>query len=122
MGTNYSHRYNACDCCGRYEEAHVCKNLTSFSWLVDEHDNVLVASWAEWKSRLLAGGTVVDEYGVTHDTEKFIEQVEATTPEARRKHYDWLVDHGAGSVGVEPGTGVDWLDADGFSFYGGEFW
>lgn len=135
MGTNYYWRHNICTCCGRYDEWHICKSLISFEghfgepvW--DEADlrfnsaPPLVTSWEEWKGLIRKDGEVWDEYGVQHDVEEFIPRVEATDPAARRRQYDWCAAHPErlGDIRVGPvGERSYWLDADGFSFYGGEF-
>lgn len=127
MGTNYYHRTNICDCCGRYDEQHICKSLVSFeapvAWQDPQPDGfvVTIKSWADWKARLLDGGEVWDEYGERIPTDEFIARVEATDPERRRWQYDWMAEHLPERVSVQPAEGMDWLDADGFSFYGGAF-
>ena len=70
-----------------------------------------IDSWAKWKACLLSGGHVRDEYDQVIDTQEFIAQVEATTPENRRRQFDWMRDHG-----YPLGPEGDWLCDDGFSF------
>lgn len=135
MGTNYFWRHNICTCCNRYDQMHICKSLVSFEghfskpdWDVANSRPIpalpLVTSWAEWKGVIRAGGEVWDEYGVRHDVEEFIARVEATDPAVRRRQYEWCVEH-PDRVPVRDidrvGERGEWLDADGFSFYGGEF-
>jgi hypothetical protein len=121
MGANYYHRTNRCDCCGRFDERHICKSGTSFQgyrpdWANDS--TPLIVSWEEWKTALRADGEVWDEYGQRHDVEQFIADVEATEPERRRRQYDWMVQH-ARDYGLSMDR--DWLDPDGFSFTLSEF-
>jgi hypothetical protein len=135
MGTNYYWRHNICSDCGRYDELHICKSLISFQghFAEAEWDNVaklyappalIVASWAGWKDLIRDGGEVWDEYGHRQVPEDFIARVEATDPVSRRRQYDWCVGH---PEDVPPrridrvGPRGEWLDADGFSFYGGDF-
>lgn len=134
MGTNYYWRHNICSCCGRYDEWHICKSLVSFEGRFGEPDwddaarkflpaPPTVASWRQWRDLIRSGGEVWDEYGKQVDVEEFISDVESTDRANRRRQYDWVVDHpdpfwdrkfGVVSRG-------EWLDEDGFSFYGGEF-
>ncbi len=135
MGTNYYWRHNICTCCHRYDEQHICKSLTSFqAYFGDaEWDDTtkqfgtapaLIASWADWKSVLAGDGAVFDEYGDRIEVAQFIADVEATDPSARRRQYDWCCAHPRG-MGIraldQVVPGGDWLDADGFSFYGADF-
>lgn len=135
MGTNYYWRHNICACCNRYDEWHICKSLVSFQghFDIDEWDEqtisyrptkVLVASWEQWKTLLRTGGEVWSESGYSIPTDEFINDVESTDPANRRRQYDWCVSH-PNYVDRAHIDRVDrsgnWLDADGFSFYGGEF-
>lgn len=83
MGTNYTLRFNACTCCGRYDEAHIGKK--SFGWsfgfrayehklISEEHPDwgydqkspfgFPVLSRADWLRALVEfKGDVFDEYG-----------------------------------------------------------
>lgn len=127
MGTNFYWRHNACSCCGRYDERHICKSMVSFAGYfgLDEYgmpsaNSPEITAWQDWKKRLLSGGEIWTEYGGRWGTAEFIDHVEATSPEARRRQYEWMVrNHGPDRIGVEPCK--DWLDPEGFSFYGGEF-
>jgi hypothetical protein len=127
MGTNYYHRSAICECCHRYEERHICKSLTSFEGTVEWPDEapcapvVTVGSWQDWKARILAEGEVWDEYGTHWPTADFIARVEATPDDARRRQHDWMVNNDPQRVSDGPAEGTEWLDADGFSFYGGAF-
>ena len=120
MGTNYYWRRDFCGQCGRYDEVHVCKSLISFqgSPMADELGRTVV-SWQDWK-RLLTedAAEIVDEYGNEYTADEFIAKVEATDPEARRRQFDYVRQQVA-TIGIGPD--LNWLDSDGFSFYGGEF-
>lgn len=124
MGTNFHHRYNLCECCGRYDERHICKSMRSFQgyrpdpqW-PDDFTGPVIVTWEDWKAHLRAGGEVWDEYGKQWDVETFIADVETTPPNMRRMQYDWMVRH-EGRFGVT--LDDDWLDPDGFSFTDREF-
>jgi hypothetical protein len=122
MGTNYYHRFNACECCKRYDERHICKSMTSFQGFRPDPDwpddsTVSITSWAGWKQKIRADGEVWDEYGRQWDVEQFIADVETTSPESRRRQYDWMVEHNHRYGGLDH----DWLDADGFSFTDTDF-
>lgn len=132
MGTNYYHRTNICSCCGRYEETHICKSLNSFEavtrWLDEPpYGRVIeIGSWQEWKARLLdpepsLAGQVWDEYGEQISVEEFIERVEATDPEWRRRQFTWMVNNAPAEVSSEPRLEKTWLDPDGFTFSGRSF-
>lgn len=127
MGTNYYHRTNICECCGRFDQQHICKSMVSFEAPVVWPDEspfapvVAASSWQEWKARLVADGEVWDEYGKQWDVLEFIDGVEATDPDARRRQFDWMSKHQPARTTTEPAYGMDWLDPDGFSFYGGAF-
>jgi hypothetical protein len=72
MGTNYHLRYNDCDGCGRYDEAHIGKQSAGWSFLfrayggphADESPfGFDVRSRADWRRVLeTVKGRVVDEY------------------------------------------------------------
>jgi hypothetical protein len=127
MGTNYYAVHDKCEHCGRFERTHICKSLITFrgqfTWDSDGDPEPWLTSWADWR-HFLCGPKVdhiVDEYGDRHDITEFIDRVEASTPAARRRQYDSVMEHDLlhRKPGVVPGG--DWLDPDGFSFYGGEF-
>lgn len=127
MGTNYYHRSNICECCGRFDEQHICKSMTMFNGVVRWLDEkpygfvVTVPSWQDWKARLVAGGEVWDEYGERWDTDQFIERVEVTDADDRGSQHAWIVRNRPELASDGPEDSRDWLDADGFSFHGGEF-
>ena len=118
MGTNYYAIEPPCDApcqhCDQQSEWHICKSLVSF----EAHDVSpwgRIESWGDWKRVITQHElTVRDEYGVEHAATEFIASVEATDPTARRRQYQWLVDH-------QYPLDRDWLDADGYSFHRGEF-
>jgi hypothetical protein len=117
MGTNFYHRTMICECCGRYDEAHICKSMLNFQGYPD--NPVPIVSWQDWKRAIQTPKTYVyDEYGVQILTDEFIAQVEATDPVVRRRQYDWVIEHGL-QYGIT--TGEEWLDAEGFSFSSRDF-
>lgn len=123
MGTNYYHRSNICTCCGRYDERHICKSMLSFQGykrpVGEDASFTEVLSWADWKQELLAGGEIWSEYGYQVDTDQFIRDVESRAVQDRRRQYDWVQENG--NRYGERFRDRYWLDADGFSFYDGEF-
>lgn len=135
MGTNYYWRHNICSCCARYDELHICKSFGTFRGHFSESEwddkrrqfvyPPLIVSWAAWAEKLRSGGEVWDEYGRRHDTEEFIATAESVPAKRRRQHYDYCAEHHPpGAIGYrEKAVAPDgeWLDADGYSFYGGEF-
>lgn len=127
MGTNYYHRTNICGCCDRYDEAHICKSMTSFEgpvrWLDEPPYGPVVelGSWQAWRERILAGGEVWDEYGGQIEPETFVARVERTSLDDRRRQHEWMLKNAPNGVSDGPEEGKSWLDADGFSFYGGTF-
>jgi hypothetical protein len=131
MGTNYYAVHKVCHHCGRDERIHICKSLTSFQghfheeqWdpeTVAYRSDPWLVSWQNWKDFLKSEVEhVVDEYGRTYMVDDFVSQVEATSPEVRRRQHDWMVAHEPARTD-RVAEGCDWLDADGFSFYGGGF-
>jgi hypothetical protein len=81
MGTNYYHRTNICEHCGRYDETHIGKS--SAGWVfgfqaIVNYDNCGhdIATYAQWLERLKAGGKIVDEYNGELTVEEFIKVVE----------------------------------------------
>lgn len=127
MGTNYYAIEDECPTCGRNERRHICKSHISFQghfteFPDDYEPKPWLVSWQDWKDWLRHGEVirVEDEYGKQYEVDDFIDRVEATSPEARRRQYDWMVQHEPDRVD-KVAEGCDWLDADGFSFYGGGF-
>lgn len=133
MSTNYYWHTDPCGSCGRTDEPlHIYQTPSGFEghfrWNPDtgEYDPWLV-SWADWKAWLLAadGGRIIDEYGREHTVAEFVEFIESVPMDRRRRQYDYVTTRYRpgmlGSRGVGIGKGLDWLDPDGFTFYGGEF-
>lgn len=118
MGTNYYHRYNHCDCCGRYDERHIGKSMTMFQGYAEDGDwsKPIIASWQDWKRELLAGGKIIDEYGTEWPSHSFIAAVESQPIISRTRQYRWMCAHEH-----QIGLGHDWLCADDFSFTSSEF-
>lgn len=114
MGTNFYHRTAICEHCGRYDEHHICKSMTSFQGYPD----LDVMSWQDWKRRIRAGGEVWNEYGDQIPTEDFIRDVELEDMQERRRQYDWVKAH---SLPYDTEDQKTWLDPDGYTFYAGDF-
>lgn len=120
MGTNYYARIAACPHCGRAdEEVHICKSLRMFRGYRNEFEsspfNKVITSVADWREVLRRPDVrIFDEYGREHDTEQFLTAVSEVPLATRRRQYDWIVTHGRDASD-------DWLDPEGFSFYGREF-
>lgn len=132
MGTNYYLHAPACSTCGRGDEPlHICKNLTMFqghfTWDDDGDWHPWLTSWVDWRRHLrtaeLAGATIRDEYGHTFTAQAFTHSVGRTLTEDRRRQFDAVAAHPMSGLKVveHPEPGGVWLDADGFSFTGGEF-
>lgn len=83
-------------------------------------DGQVFRRWAAWKEFLRDNSERIvleDETDREWGVEQFIEYVEtSSTPESRSTHYWWVTTHYP-----TRGHDRDWLDEDGFSFYGGEF-
>jgi hypothetical protein len=132
MGTNYYAVQDYCPACGREDRFHICKSHITFRGHFHQVSNdggttwesePWLTSWQEWKAFLRSPeiDAIFDEYGKRHDVEDFIRAVEATSREARRRQYDWVVAHPEPYRKFEVVPDGEWLDADGFSFYGGSF-
>lgn len=127
MGTNYYVRSRICECCGRYDEDHICKSLSTFEakrrWDDDACETVIeCGSWAEWRTFLRSNVVEVwDEYGNQHDVEDFIRDVEYMPPESRGRQHQFMLADYAHEVSDGPANGMSWLDPDGYSFSGREF-
>jgi hypothetical protein len=131
VSTNYYVVIDPCPECGRAAEPmHIGSGscLRGYFHYPESDDyRPRITTWKEWRAFLLALPPtchIEDEYGNTHEASEFVEQVEATSPDARRRQFDWEVRHERhhsrprlGDV-VPEGT---WLDPDGFSFYGSAF-
>lgn len=126
MGTNYYARVNECDCCGRFDELHICKSFVSFEaprhWDEDGEVTLYPASWADWRAFLAtAGATIRNEYGEVLTLDEFVAAVEATDPDGRRRQFDAMCEGWPDEVSDGPEVGKTWLDPDGFTFSGREF-
>lgn len=121
MGTNYYHRINICETCGRYDEHHIGKSSGGWTFSFhgqrdDDPDGLLggkVVSIGDWRQRLKFG-PIFDEYGRHVDTEDFWELVEKKkdgknhTEYCRKEHPRFYIQ-------------TCWLDDEGNSFSEGEF-
>ena len=118
MGTNYYHRTNLCDCCGRYDERHIGKNHSMFRGYRTEDwtnaDGPELITWRQWKEHLAESGTVWSESGYQIPVAEFIDEVEAVPVKERRRQTQWVLDHGYT-------TAHDWHDPEGYSFHDGDF-
>ncbi len=83
MGTNYFHRTNICEKCGRHDERHIGKS--SMGWVFtfqaygnnDIEDNEpVIMSYKDWLKALEAGGKIFDEYGEETSLDDFKAMVE----------------------------------------------
>lgn len=84
---------------------------------------LVFGSWADMKAFLLQGEkvglTVKDEYERPVEVEAFIERIESSTPHARGRAWR---SSATGLPHAETQTpGAKWLDAEGFSLLGVEF-
>ena len=124
MGTNYfaieAACPNPCDHC-RQPEWHIGKSLRMFQ----AHDDTPwgeIESWSAWKDALRTPGVIIrNEYGEDCDVEEFIADVERVPMDQRRRQYDAVREGGYPVHTDWRGRSYDYLDADGFSFYRGEF-
>ena len=125
MSTNF-YVVRDCACCGnRQELLHIGKSsgslrahTASLPWPKDENVPE-IRSWAQWKqvlgAMLLAGAEIIDEYDMRYTLDAFVARIEATSLDSRRSQYDWVMAHDRVIVDQV------WLDAEGYSFYDGEF-
>ena len=121
VGTVYSMGRDRCECCGRVgEKWMICKSMHTFrgylqAW--EAPDERPIASWRDWRALLLdrAGTDIEDEYGTVISVGTFINLVEAVPQEDRRRQYEAVL---STAYAVQERY---WLDADGFTFYNGEF-
>lgn len=120
MGTNY-HAHIARD--ENDLNIHLCKT----SGRVTSISGVLFDAWEDMKTFLVRneqfGLTITSEYGTPLTVAEFIEMVEDSSPADRRRQYDMVaggLGRGAGYTGV-PGPGNSWLDPQGFSMSGYDY-
>lgn len=126
MGTNYFLRFNACECCGRYDEAHIGKKSMGWSFAfrayggphADESPfGFDVHSRADWRRALATvAGKVFDEYGREVEERPLLWLGGLEPPDRRQQvfeneesHYPIWYDRTA------------WRDAEGFRFESREF-
>ena len=103
MGTNYYARFNICDCCGRYDSAHICRSHSTYRAYLVDWDNPLdalygkVTSVADWLTVLAMPGVEVwDEYDRRVPTDEFVEQVRASRSYSQTKwdiQQQWMADN-----------------------------
>jgi hypothetical protein len=105
MGTNYYHRTNICECCGRSETEHIGKS--SCGWQFSFHSTDKAQSFEDWKV-LLKTGEIRDEYGDLVTYEEFIGIVTQKQIPQNRNH-----------ASLYPGD--SYCDLDGYSFTRSEF-
>lgn len=109
MGTNYYHRTNICDCCGRYEERHIGKHSAGwqFSFQAIDEDQLVIQSRKDWYNHLInESGKIFDEYG----QELTLEELHAIVESSR-----------GGIVHARRYPGDGFVDEAGWSFTIGEF-
>lgn len=123
MGTNYYLRHGMCGCCGRYDETHICKSFHTWHapavWDDEAGEyQIEIATFAAWRTRLrdevAAGGRIFDEYGKEVPLADFLERAKPD-----RQQYDFCREGGYEVDRIE--RGFTWLDADGYTFFAGEF-
>lgn len=124
MGTNYFHRTNICDCCGRFDERHIGKS--SGGWQFSFHgyrpdevwgSTVSIESWEDWKELLIGEPFIFDEYKKQISLNEFF--VLVSKKQANPKN----LNHTTYCLG-RYGSDVDasnWLDPEGYSFSDTEF-
>lgn len=143
MSTNYYVQYNECLYCQqRPESLHIGKAVgdgygpiwSSFEghFTTSEDGTQLrwLTSWKEWHIYLYevvitkAEAVIIDEYGLTVSLNQFVMLVEVTKKEQREKQFR-AAQRNRRYLQLSDASRVlpnrDWLDEDGFSFYGGEF-
>ena len=119
MGTNYYHRTEICECCGRYNERHIGKSSAgwqfSFRGYKGSEQQPNITSWEEWKKELQTHGKIFNEYGKEVSFEEFVNMVEGKQSiDTNKNHYDYCKDHGWLAQ-------TDWKDPEGYSFGSSEF-
>jgi hypothetical protein len=138
MSTNYYWRFNGCNCCERYDELHIGKSSGGWEFMfrgyrsspANPKEDIL--SWDDWKTRLLADGTVVDEYGAAIPTQDFITLVEQDTApgatwggtgRALLNHIDAILANSLyeSSWPDYRNPNSHWKDSRGYAFSAGEF-
>lgn len=122
MSTNYYHRFNECEHCGRYDEKHIGKNSGgwqfSFRAYVDGDGNVIVGSWADWQN-VLKAGRIFDEYGKEVSLDWFVALVEESR--GKQNHYDYVKNAPQYQEAGMNYLRDDYKDSDGWDFSRGAF-
>lgn len=106
MGTNYYHRRNVCDCCGRFDLEHIGKS--SIGWQFTFHATATERTFQDWATALRAGGTIEDEYGCGVSVDDFLALVESKRT-APNNHAALYTQYG------------DYIDPEGYSMSPGDF-
>lgn len=110
MGTNYYHRTNICPKCGRFDEKHIGKS--SSGWTFSFQGSNKIRSYKDWLEILESGGKIYDEYYCEVPLDKFKKMIENKKQEKLnhtlfcRQNYSCL---------------DTWLDDEDNSFSGNEF-
>ena len=113
MGTNYYHRTEVCEKCGRYDDRHIGKS--SGGWLFNfrgyppdewQPSRPVIKSYQDWLAILESGGEIYDEYNRKVTLDEF-KRVVAERGDDPLNHF------------YECNDG--WLDHDGHPFSDTEF-
>ena len=128
MGTNYYWRYNICEHCGRYEEAHIGKSSAGWQFTLHGYrDNPLslpdpevdlkvkILSWKDWKQLLEREGKIYNEYGAEVPLADLVANVEALERKGMQNHYDYCQIH------HESCLENMWKDPEGYCLWETEF-
>ena len=138
MGTNFYWRFNACEPCRRYDEAHVGKRSAGWSFgfraylhqLVDpQHPDwgyeqespfgIPVLSRADWRTVFESHpGELWDEYRQRVD-DPLAWLDELVPPDAEKQAREWSPERMGRWWRLD--SSREWRDAEGFRFYAGEF-
>jgi len=121
MGTNYYHRTNICKHCNRYDEEHIGKSSSgwTFSFHGDREGWELkhpITSFEDWK-KILKEGKIFDENDEEISLEDFIKLVESKQNE-KFNHTKYCLNQHLERKYAEKNC---WLDKNGNSFSEGEF-
>uniref|UniRef100_A0A6M3JPB9 Uncharacterized protein n=1 Tax=viral metagenome TaxID=1070528 RepID=A0A6M3JPB9_9ZZZZ len=69
MGSNFYHRTNLCDKCGRYDEEHIGK--CSWGWSFSFHATEDIKTYKDWLEKFKQGGEIWDEEGEKFTIKEF---------------------------------------------------
>ena len=100
MSTNYYHREQPCEKCGRGEETHIGKSAIGWAFSFRAYPGL--RTWTDWRRRLAAGGRIFDEYDREVDFGAFVRRVENSRGSQQHAR-------------LHPSPG-DYLDPEGHSF------